>query len=217
MSRPFDPTTTRRYGRPTLPPNRLVIDNPKYDFSKLRYFHYLPGRGRTLWVEKRSIVVSIDGGARGNSNTNPDSRASYGVYFGKSSPHNRCGCLDRRLPQTNIRAEIEAAIQAVELIAQIDLTEQRTTKVVLKTNSDYLHKAMTEWMVNWLCTGGIGSKGQEVKHWYYLQELHQRIMEVEDMKGIRILFWWVPREYNMAADALADLALDRDDSAYGSN
>lgn len=217
MSRRFDPTTARRYGRPTLPPDRLVIDNPNYEFSKLKYFQYLPGRSRPLWVEKRSMVVSIDGAARGNSNTNPDSRASYGVYFGNSSPYNSCGCLDSRFPQTSNRAEIEAAIQAVELIAQIDLTEQRTTKVVLRTDSDYLHKSMTEWMANCLLTGGVGSNGQEVKHWHYLHALHQRIMEIENAKRIRILFWWVPREYNTGADALANLALDQDDSAYGSN
>ncbi len=167
-------------------------------------------------MEKQSIVISIDGGARGNSNTDPNSRASYGIYFGCASPYNHCGRLNSRLPQTSTRAEIEAAIQAVEMIAQIDLSEQPTTKVILKTDSDYLHKAMTEWMGIWLRTDGRGSNGQEVKHWYYLHELHQRIMEVEDTTGIRILFWWVPREYNTDADALVNLALDRDDSTYGS-
>jgi ribonuclease HI len=168
-------------------------------------------------VEKRSLVISIDGAARGNSNTDPNSRASYGVYFGKASPHNRCGCLKSHLPQTSSRAEIEAAIQAVEMIAQLDLRGERTTKVVIKTDSDYLLRSMTEWMYTWINTGGIASSGQKVKHWQDLLALHERILEVEHMKRIRVQFWWVPRAYNQEADALANRAFDQEDSAYGSN
>ena len=168
-------------------------------------------------MEKRSLVVSIDGASRGNNNLDPNSRASYGVYFGRASPYNKHGRLDRHLAQTSSRAEIEGAIQAIEVIAKLDLSRERTTRVVIKTDSDYLHKSMTEWIWTWMTTGGRGSKGGEVKHWEYLHALHQRIMEVECAKRIRIQFWWVPREYNSGADALANLALDREDSAYGSN
>jgi ribonuclease HI len=153
------------------------------------YFQYLPGRPRPLWVDKRSIVISITGAARGNSNVDPNSRAAYDVYFGKSSPYNRCGRLHTLLPQTSSRAEIEAAVQAVEVIANLDLTGQRTTKVVLKTDSDYLRKSMTEWIWNWMGTGGVGSNGEEVKHRHYLLQLPQRIIEVETAKRIRVLSW----------------------------
>ncbi len=89
--------------------------------------------------------------------------------------------------------------------------------MVIKTDSDYLHKSMTEWIFNWLRTGGFKSNGERVQHWDYLLALQKRIIEVEDAKRIRVQFWWVPREFNKGADALANLALDRDDSAYGSN
>lgn len=168
-------------------------------------------------MEKQSLVISIDGASRGNHSVELASRASYGVYFGQVSPHNRCGCLGDDLPQTSNRAEIEAAVQAIEIVAKLDVTGQRTTKVVLKTDSDYLNKSMTEWIGKWLTNGGLNSKGEEVKHWATLLALHERIIEVEKTKRLRILFWWVPREYNKEADALANLALDREDSAYGSN
>jgi ribonuclease HI len=168
-------------------------------------------------VDKRSVVVSIDGACRGNNSLDPRSRASYGVYFGKSSTYNQCGRLDSQLPQTSSRAEIEAAIRAVELIAELDLSYQNTTKVIVKTDSDYLHKSMTDWIWKWMETGGVGSGRKEVKHWPYLLALHHRITEVENAKRIRVLFWWVPRAYNQKADALANLALDQEDSAYGSN
>lgn len=168
-------------------------------------------------MEKRSIVVSIDGASRGNHNRDITSRAACGVYFGISSPHNSFGCLAGHLPQTSSRAEIEGAIQAIEIIAKLDLTGQRTTKVVIKTDSDYLHKSMTEWIWNWISTGGLKSNQEPVQHWDYLLALHKRIMEVEQAKRIRVLFWWVPREFNGGADTLANFALDRDDSAYGSN
>ncbi|KAF7509222.1 hypothetical protein GJ744_008282 [Endocarpon pusillum] len=217
LPRNFDPSTARRYGRPTLRPNGLVIDSPKYDFTKLRYFQFLPGRPRQLWVEKKSIVVSIDGASRGNHNRDITSRAAYGVYFGVSSPHNSYGRLANHLPQTSSRAEIEGVIQAIEAIAKIDLTGQRTTKVVIKTDSEYLHKSMTEWISNWITTGGLRSNGEEVQHWNYLLALHKRIIEVEHAKRIRVLFWRVPREFNRGADDLANRALDQNDSAYGSN
>ena len=178
------------------------------------YFQYLRGRPRPLWVEKRSIVVSIDGASRGNNRSNPNSRASYGVYFGKTSPHNRCGCLDRQFVQTSSRAEVEAAIQAVEIIAELDLTGQRLTRVILKTDSDYLHKSMTEWIWKWLDNGGETSTGREVEHVEYFFALHHRIMEIEKTKRIRVQFWRVPREFNKGADALANLALDQEDTTY---
>ena len=167
-------------------------------------------------MEKRSIVISIDGASRGNHSLDIASRASYGIYFGNNSPHNRYGCLSAQLPQTSSRAEIEAAVQAVEMVANLDLTGQRTTKVIVKTDSDYLHQSMTDWIWKWMTTGGVGSRGEEVKHWACLLALHQRIIQIENAKRIRILFWWVPREYNKEADGLANLALDREDSAYGS-
>ena len=102
------------------------------------------------------------------------------------------------------------------MIAQLDLRAQRTTRVVLKTDSDYLHKSMMDWMSTWLKTGGVGSVGREVEHWKYLLALHARIDELEKAKGIQVKFWWVPREYNGGADELANQALDRGDSAYGS-
>ncbi len=162
-------------------------------------------------------MVSIDGAARGNSNSDPNSRAAYGVYFGTSSPHNRHGRLESHLRQTSSRAEIEGAIQAIEAIAQLDLTTQRTTRVIIKTDSIYVHKSMTAWIWDWIVTGGVRSNRKGVQHWEYLLTLHQRIIEVENAKGIRVQFWWVPREYNKGSDALANLALDQEDSAYGSN
>ncbi len=162
-------------------------------------------------------MVSVDGASRGNHSRDIVSRAAYGVYFGTSSPHNSYGCLGSHLPQTSSRAEIEGAIQAIEAIAKLDLTGQRTTKVVIRTDSDYLHKSMTEWIWNWIRTGGFKSNGERVQHWDYLLALHERIIEVEAAKRIRVQFWWVPREFNSGADTLANLALDRDDSAYGSN
>jgi ribonuclease HI len=88
--------------------------------------------------------------------------------------------------------------------------------VVLKTDSDYLRKSMTEWIWNWMGTGGVGSDG-EVKHWHYPLQLHQRIIEVETAKRIRVLFWRVPREYHQTADALVNLAFDQEESTFASN
>lgn len=105
----------------------------------------------------------------------------------------------------------------MEIIAGLDLTWQRTTRVIIKTDSDYLHKSMTEWIWKWMANGGVASTGREVKHLEYLLALHRRILQVENAKQIRVLFWRVPRAFNGGADALANLALDREDSAYGSN
>ena len=163
-------------------------------------------------------MIAIDGACRGNNSADQMSRrASYGVYFGIASPHNFYGCLPHGLLQSSNRAEIEAAVQAVERVAKLDLTGQRTNKVIIKTDSEYLFKSMTEWMGKRLDNGGRKSDGGPVEHWHTLKALHHRIGELSTGKRLKILFWWVPRENNTMADRLANRALDGgSDSGIGS-
>ena len=170
-------------------------------------------------MEKKSLVLSIDGACRGNHNRQIESRAAYGVYVGVCSPYNRFGRLDHHIQHTSSRAELEAAIQAIELVAQLQpvLHEQRTNKVILMMDSDYVYKTMTEYVWNWAKRDGLRPSGKAAAHWEAIKSLHDRIYELERKMDLRILFWWVNREDNYKADRLANLALDSADSAYGSS
>ena len=58
----FQPHKKARYGRPTLPYNKLVRYNQKRQFAQLMSF---PFRGAWLARRKVSLVVAVDGGSRG--------------------------------------------------------------------------------------------------------------------------------------------------------
>jgi ribonuclease HI len=64
----------------------------------------------------RTLVLSIDGGCRSNSRTDSNSIAAFAVHFGRSSPDNSAALLDPQEPQTSNRAELHAAIAALQII-----------------------------------------------------------------------------------------------------
>lgn len=69
---------------------------------------------------------------------------------------------------------------------------------------------MSQWMEDWIAINGIKKNGKRVAHFERLKELHETLDEIEygDDGGIEVSFWYVGRELNREADALANAALD---------
>jgi ribonuclease HI len=86
------------------------------------------------------IVVYVDGACQGNGTAS--ARAGYGVYFGPNDPRN----LSEPLVgvQTNQRAELTAAIRALEI-----LSNDLTVPVEIVTDSQYVIKGITQWIHKW--------------------------------------------------------------------
>jgi ribonuclease HI len=101
-----------------------------------------------------------------------------------------------------------AGITAVQKVLAIRKGRMKVVnQVVIKADSEYLVKGMTEWIFTWEQNGFLNARGQAVTNARYFQLLQSLVWELNDL-GVEVLFWWVPRERNRHADALANMAFD---------
>ncbi|CZR35881.1 uncharacterized protein FPRO_03859 [Fusarium proliferatum ET1] len=154
------------------------------------------------------IFIAVDGACRGNGT--PNAKAAIGVFFGETSPFNR-SLLLRQVPVTNQIAELNAGIaaleQALEILRSEVLGEDSLHKVIIKADSEYLVKGMTEWVFKWEVNGYKNAKRDPVKNSTLFQKL-QSLIEALNASNVEVLFWHVPREMNKEADKLANQAFN---------
>jgi ribonuclease HI len=159
-----------------------------------------------------SMVVYIDEACRNNGS--PTARASYGIYFGPSSPYNSYGLLPDTSPQTSTRAEIEALSQALKISREITDQDFQLSHIKVATDLSLLANAMCQWMEQWTENGGMGTNGRQVAHYQFSKQLHEELdyMEYSDDGGKEMQFWHIPSEMNLEmnreADALVNKAVD---------
>ncbi|KAJ4509044.1 hypothetical protein HRR83_007283 [Exophiala dermatitidis] len=211
--RNFDPTKSVRYGWKTFDPDKLVKYSPKWEYSRLFHFPYT---GAPFVPRMRSVVISVDGGSRGNNRSNPNSRAAYGVFFGRNCRYNKYGLLDSHVPQTSSRAELEAVRMALNIVRGRRRAGQLEgwREIIIKLDSDYVAKCLSEWVWEWERNGYKSNKGKKVEHADLIREIHQTITDLEKEK-MAVRFWRVDRQWNQEADALVNQALDDGaDSGY---
>lgn len=95
---------------------------------------------------------------------------------------------------TNNRMELMAAIKALEQIKE-------TCEIDLYTDSEYVHKGITQWVRGWKANGWKGSKKNSIKN----VELWERLDSLVEHNKIN--WHWVKAhagdEYNERADKLA--------------
>ena len=156
----------------------------------------------------RSVVIAVDGAARGNNSANPASRAAYGVFFGRNCKWNSYGTVDQTKPQTNSRAELQAVREALLTVLRRrqlgELTGWR--EIIVQTDSEYVAKSLSEYIWSWQLIGWRTIRGDPVKHLELIKEIHNMICHLEERGAVR--FWRISREFNTAADALANRALN---------
>jgi len=86
-------------------------------------------------------------------------------------------------------------------------------EVILKVDSDYVARSLSEWIWSWEKNGYVTRKGTPVEHGDLIREIHATINSMEEEMAVR--FWRVGREWNSEADALVNHALDDGaDSGY---
>jgi len=147
----------------------------------------------------------------------PNAAASVGVAFGPESRYN----LSERIkegPFTSQRAELTAARRALQQIVKIRRAKgvgpkgsstgiaERIDDAVIKSDSAYVVKGLTEWVGRWEANGYRTSRGTRVENADLFQELVRAIRELRQ-EGVQISFWQVPRSFNQDADELANRAL----------
>lgn len=101
---------------------------------------------------------------------------------------------------TNNRMEMMAAIQALESL-------RRPCKVRVTTDSQYLHKGITEWLARWKRSGWKTADKKPVKN----ADLWQRLDQA--LAGHKVEWHWVRghsgHPENERADQLATQAIDK--------
>jgi len=156
-----------------------------------------------------SIIIAVDGACRGNGT--PEARAAVGVFVARESRYNTSLAVPfDEVRATNQVAELSAGICGLRralLIQSHKVGGEDLRQVIIKADSEYLVKGMTDWVFKWEKNGYTTAKGKPVTNARLFRELLSLVAELNEL-NVEVLFWHVPRAYNEEADALAGAALD---------
>jgi ribonuclease HI len=130
------------------------------------------------------VVIAVDDACRHNGTSRAE--AAIGIYSGKDSSYNRSIPLNIDQP-TNQVAELTAGLFSLKtamVIAESSLPpaedgeKQKLCMVVIKSDSEYLVKGMTEWILKWKENGYRNVKGRSVVNSALFQELEEAYQEL---------------------------------------
>ena len=161
-----------------------------------------------------SIVIAIHGecvtGKTGK-------HSAIGVFYGRSNTGNISWPIpgkDDHSHTTQI-AELTACLRALRNATSIIEKRHnmmRKGKVlmplntfVIKTDSEYLVRGLTEWLPKWKKTGWKTCKGVPVANADMFKLAETGIIMVEMV--VQVKFWLVPKEHNLEAICLARMSL----------
>lgn len=142
--------------------------------------------------QQRIVEIFTDGACRGNPGP-----GGWGALL-------RCGGKERELyggerETTNNRMELMAAIQALAVL-------KRACEVRLTTDSQYLRKGITEWLVGWKKNGWKNSAKKPVKNKDLWEQLDAEVARHN------VSWHWVKghsgHPENERADVLANRGID---------
>ncbi|CEM02071.1 unnamed protein product [Vitrella brassicaformis CCMP3155] len=115
-----------------------------------------------------AIEVYSDGACENNGK--PNAMAGWGVWFGQGDDKNCCGRMYGK--QTNQRAELFAAVKALELCR-----DSRGLPVRLFTDSQYTIKCVSEWIQRWRSNGWKNANKDPVSNQDLVKTLDALIRE----------------------------------------
>ncbi|KAK2782748.1 hypothetical protein FQN52_004648 [Onygenales sp. PD_12] len=187
-------------------PTQLVTYDEQKEYFQLQ--GSLPTAPETPHLDKFSLVVYIHGTCPKEGQ--PGARAAYGIFFGPRSIYNTSGLLQPSLPQTRVRADIEALVKTMEIVKSITDENISVQHVKIATDSDYLVNAMSISMNKRHRAGKVGASGQEVEFFDILTRVSNKMDEMEYGVdgGVDCQMWHITREDNLAAYELSNLALN---------
>ncbi|THH12809.1 hypothetical protein EW146_g7347 [Bondarzewia mesenterica] len=152
----------------------------------------------------QEILIYTDGACLSNGGADP--RAGCSFIFHPCAPNANVGFRlelkgpDNQVhPQTSNRAELRAAIAALQFRAW---DGEGFTRIVIATDSEYTVLGVTERVWNWEKNGWLTAKGTPVQNRDLWEALRDEVFKWET-RGVRVMFWLIPREQNLAADTLA--------------
>ncbi|KAK5105497.1 hypothetical protein LTS08_001774 [Lithohypha guttulata] len=208
IRRSFNPEFSKRYGRATFPPEKLVKYSPRWGYARLFNFPY---PGSSFRPRMNTIVVQVHGVAIPNSRTDPTGRAGAGIYFGRDDcPHNMNFALQPYVVQTANRAILEAVRTALSELISMRHTklDPRWKEVLIMTNNDYVKQSLDKWVWEWEHNGWQRmGRLDNIKNLETMKEVHNLLTYIETMLNMAVRFWKVDRKDIFGADRLATQAL----------
>lgn len=135
-------------------------------------------------------------------------KTAIGVYFARNSHFNLGECVDdsnKCLARTQLHACLRALQETLDLKTN---SFQDLEGVVIKTDSEYIVRHMTECITKWRQNGFHNSKGAYVANADLFNKIDILTSHL-NVHGVEVLFWQVGRLENAEADALAGAALRR--------
>ncbi|TGO67933.1 hypothetical protein BOTNAR_0033g00310 [Botryotinia narcissicola] len=148
------------------------------------------------FVKGDTIKVWTDGSSRGNGKVG--AVAGYGVFFGDGDDRNISAPLEGTL-QTNQRAELTAALRALEIVPL-----DKSIEII--TDSNYTINCATVWYKNWEKNGWKTSTGKTVMNEDLVKQIREIIDKRTKAKAQTNMTWVKGHDENpgnVAADRLA--------------
>ncbi|KAL2813600.1 ribonuclease H-like domain-containing protein [Aspergillus granulosus] len=178
-----------------------------------------------------SIVIAMDAACR-NMNVNYDNKSSssaLGVFCGFWNPYNRSHQLTGLTRHTSQIAELKACVRALCQAGLIGEDRALGTNygpgpgpgagagtghgrgrdvrlVIIKSDSEYVVRGVTELMPRWKANGWRNSRGVEVANADEFRVI-ERLVGSLWRDGIEVRFWLVPKGLNRQANGMARNAL----------
>jgi ribonuclease HI len=145
-------------------------------------------------------------------NGQPDAEAGVGVFFGRNSRLNGsdkgAAAWEKNRVETSQRAELRAAILALEIIYVRVVSKTTITTFVILSDSTYLINSVTKWVYKWKKNGWLTTRGTSVKNQDLLVELDETLERLWGL-GFKVLFLKCAREDNHEAHQLAKMAIGK--------
>lgn len=155
----------------------------------------------------RTVVgVFVDGACRGNGTA--WAKGGYGVYFGPDSLLNVSKPLKENSHQTSQRAELMAALVALNQIERfVNMNRNNDIRLdlfVILSDSAYLINSLTSYINKWRENDYTAASGREVANRDLFERLDYKLDAMANgRQGIDVLFCKVDRSENEEADELA--------------
>lgn len=182
-----------------------ICDNEYWSFVACETDDPCPDCG-CLSAHVDSIIIAVDGACWGNGK--PEAKAAAGVFVGDESRFNDSFILAEENP-TNQMAELRAGIRGLEQALAIQsqgIQGETLHQVIVKADSEYLVKGITDWVFKWEHNRYRTSRGTPVLNASLFRRLQGLVQELNAL-NVEVLFWHVPRERNKQADMWANMAL----------
>ena len=138
-------------------------------------------------------TVYIDGSCIKNGAAS--AQAGIGLFWGDGHPWNSSIALTADSTPTNSKAELTAAIKAIQQAGENNLTD-----LVIKSDSKYVVNGITEWVQKWMNNGWKTSSGEQVKN----KKEWTDLMNVIKSNNINIKWQHVPAHSGVAGNEEAD-------------